>query len=616
VSILSRPFGIITLLCVLISCHPGKNEMFEPSIEDTQELLNRFRIAACRTDSLKMDSVFSKKSTSRDGFWDSMRFRIGSVSNFRGLRGFALSYKPVVDSIEARNSHAIVHFTWTAVYTETDSPRPPVSMHYYLVEEDGALLLINPIDILTQDWLLHSGKVCTFHYSPLAVDGDEFFAMRKMDSLCVELVEFFGAPPETTIDVYVTPDPQECGELILQYPSAGYASVAGDFITTIRFINPHEFVHILSMDERSRFINFAFAEGLAVGLGGTYFSSPEFAVVQSRNIAGTDIYVPIDELLFLDRYNFLDNAQVTYQEAGSFVKFLIDKYGLRELQKLEKCHKKTDDLRNCIESTFSASVKELERQWLHHIDVTAISFVASDNDQSDAESILSISDPIGDDYGGGEYVYPADSAFVIGSLDITGFDVRANNETIYFRIEFSKLGKPVIEESTGHKFLPGAMIGIKRTDGHLRKQFSGIRIAEEDGIDLRIEIGLSIVIYDSFGKAINTSGPILDSISDFGGQSISFSIPIELIGRPTSKWKWFVGSLLITDKGHDFLRSFPCPVQSGRSDFRVGGSGSADASPFVDLVLPDGIEQTDLFSNYDPQRGKPLVVPLICGANK
>ncbi|MDH4156768.1 MAG: hypothetical protein OEW00_05785 [candidate division Zixibacteria bacterium] len=611
-----RLFGLIVLSYVCISYGPRQTYAFEPSIEDAQELLNEFHAAVVRDDSLTIKRLFSHVSASQDGFWESMHIGIGNLGTLSALREFALAHEPVVDKIESKDNYAIAHFNWIPGDSMPESSSSPVSMRYYLVEEHSQVLLINPIDVLTQDWLHHSGKVCTFHYSPRAADGDEFFAMQRMDSLCTELLKLFDSSLEFNTDVYVTPDGRECGELILYPPAGGYACAPRNLIVTTTFINPHELVHLLSTDNLSLFINAAFAEGMAVGLGGTYFSLPEYATAQSRNVAAGELYIPIGELLFMDNQSFLANSQVTYQEAGSFVRFLIDRFGLLKLRTLEDCSKQTDNLKSCIEATFSATVEELERQWLGHINATAISLSDSGDGQTSAESVISISDPSGDDHGGGGYSYPTDTRFVAGGLDITRFEVRADQETVYFRIEFAELGRPVVDESTGHKIVPGVAVGIRRADGHLQKQYQGIRFAEGNGIDLRIEVGLSIVVYDSYGQAFFSSGSIRDSISNYPTNSILFTMPIKLIGKPTSRWEWFVGSMLVTDFSFGFLRSFPCPVQSGQSEFRVGGSGSPTASPFVDLVLPEGIDQADLFNEYDPHRGKPLVVPLNCSVHK
>jgi hypothetical protein len=545
-----------------------------------------------------------------------MHIGIGHLGTLSDFREFSLAHEPFVDRIESKDNYAIVHFNWIPMDSEPDSSSSPMLMHYYLVEEHGRVLLINPTDVLTQDWLHHSGKVCTFHYSPRAVNGDEFFAMQRMDSLCAELAKFFDSSLKFIVDVYVTPDGRECGNLILYPPAGGYACAPRNLIVTTTFINPHELVHILSTGNLSLFINAAFAEGMAVGLGGTYFSRPEYAVAQSRNIAASDLYIPIGELLLMDNQSFLANSQVTYQEAGSFVRFLIDRFGLLKLRTLEDCGKQTNNLKSCIEATFSTTVEELERQWLSHINAAAIPLSDADDSQTNAGSVIFISDPSGDDHGDGGYSYPTDTRFVAGSLDITRFEVRADQETVYFRIEFAKLGRSVVDESTGHTFVPGVAVGIRRADGHLQKQYQGIRFAEGNGIDLSIEVGSSIVVYDSYGQAVFSSGSIRDSISNYQTNSILFTMPIKLIGKPTSRWEWFVASMLVTDFGFRFLRSFPCPVQSGQSEFRVGGSSSPTASPFVDLVLPRGVEQADLFSEYDPQRGKPLTVPLTGNVNE
>jgi carbohydrate-binding DOMON domain-containing protein len=52
------------------------------------------------------------------------------------------------------------------------------------------------------------------------------------------------------------------------------------------------------------------------------------------------------------------------------------------------------------------------------------------------EVIVSLGDPIGDDYGPGYYVYPSNSLFTPGSFDIVSFEVSRINSNVRFKIRF------------------------------------------------------------------------------------------------------------------------------------------------------------------------------------
>ncbi|HUV29955.1 MAG TPA: glucodextranase DOMON-like domain-containing protein [Acidobacteriota bacterium] len=605
------------LPCAFILAGPLLSCTTEPTAQQVQEWLVEYRQAIIAADTTSIRRLCSPVSTAQHGFWESMHIVIGNIGTLDEFRDFAQRYTPSVTEIESRGTYTIVYFDWMPLQGDPDTSASPIPMHYYFVHEGDQLVLINPIDILTQDWLHHEGDVCTFHYSPQAADGDEVSAMQRMDSLCSDLVKLFHAPDDFRTDVYVTPSGPECGELLLYPPAGAYACMQRNLVVTTSFINPHELVHLLSTGgKRGLFINAAFGEGLCVALGGTYFSRPEFAVAQARNIAASDKYIPISELLFLDDSSFLSNSQVCYQETGSFVKFLIDKYGLPMLKSLQECNEQTGDLGTCIGSTYSATVEKLEKQWYHFNDSASIPVVVSGDIPGTAELVASVIDPTGDDHGGGDYYYPTDSRFGDGCLDITRFEVRVDKETVYFQVEFRDLGKPVLDDSNGHTAVPGLTVGMKRGDGHLQRQYSGVRFADSSGIDLRLDIGLGIVVCDSYGQAVFSSGTIRDIISDYTDNTLTFGLPVELVGNPKADWGFFAGSMLVTDYGFGFLRSFPCPVESQPSAFRVGGASSPHASPFVDLVLPTGVEQIDLFKEYDPQRGKPLIVPLVSSVTR
>ena len=48
---------------------------------------------------------------------------------------------------------------------------------------------------------------------------------------------------------------------------------------------------------------------------------------------------------------------------------------------------------------------------------------------------VTLTDPVGDDYGPGEYVYPYDPAFTPGSFDITRFRAYDQGSNVRFEIE-------------------------------------------------------------------------------------------------------------------------------------------------------------------------------------
>lgn len=585
-------------------------------MEEAQALLTEFRGAVARGDANAVVGLFSPISSTQQGFWDSLHIAIGKTGTLAEFGDFVQDHDPLLARVEVRGEHAVVHFEWVPRPRDDGTEeRSPMAMRYYVVEEGGQLRLINPVDVLTRDWSSYEGDVCRFHFPPTAVSEEHIAAMERMDSLCLDLVRMFAAPEDFEVDVFVTLGAVQCGELILHPPAGGYACLPRGIIVSEVFLNPHELVHILATrGENELFINAAFAEGLSVALGGTYFCRPEFAVAQAKNIVESDMFIPLRDLMFYDDETFLENGQVSYQLAGSFVKFLIDRHGLQPLMKVYDRVREGGELRSCLVATLGKTVEELEADWLEEQKSGSIPTVEEYRIPAGARRVARFADPPGDDHGGGDYSYPTDARFAEGSLDITALEVWSDDANVYFRCEFRELGDAVLDEASGHTTVPGVTIALRRGDDagrHHQKEYSGSRFADDVGFDMRIDVGTGVTVYDAHGQAVLVTGSIRESMSDDSGNTLSFSLPVEVVGTPDGRWRYFAASSLFTDFGFGFLRSFPCPVQAQIAEFRVGGADVAYASPFVDVILPDGVRQEDTFGNYDPRRGVPLAVWML-----
>ena len=106
-------------------------------------------------------------------------------------------------------------------------------------------------------------------------------------------------------------------------------------------------------------------EGLAVwATGGHYRIEPidDLAAV----IAGSDSYIPLSKLRAGPFYDF--QHETAYMEAGSFVKFLIEHYGLDRFKQLYgRATGKAEQDGLLVESLYGKSYAELEAAWLGYL---------------------------------------------------------------------------------------------------------------------------------------------------------------------------------------------------------------------------------------------------------
>ncbi|UCD18071.1 MAG: hypothetical protein JSV44_03950, partial [Candidatus Zixiibacteriota bacterium] len=282
---------------------------------------------------------------------------------------FLYGYAFEVSGIKRENNHFILEFEWVAKDTITgDILEERIPMRYYVVEEEGKFVFINPVDLLTQEWRAYRNGILTFHYPSIKDTRGSKAALRRMSSLCLKISELLESylPVSEQVDVYVARSGVEVGELLLHPPAGGYALVARDLIVSPTFINPHEYVHLITMHDGD-FINAAFAEGIAIALGGTYWSTPEYSLAIAGHLIDDPRYIPAEKLLLSDDKDFLANAHITYHEAGAFSRFLIDEYGIGKLVELSERCDLGENLQSSFTAIYKSKISELEPKWHNYL---------------------------------------------------------------------------------------------------------------------------------------------------------------------------------------------------------------------------------------------------------
>ncbi len=162
---------------------------------------------------------------------------------------------------------------------------------------------------------------------------------------------------------------------------------------------------------------------------------------------------------------------------------------------------------------------------------------------SSAKEFTRGDDPVGDDKGpGGEYTYPLNQNFQDGILDILHADIGFDSSDVYFRLKFRKLVNPMWHPEYGFQLTFAAIAIGDGTDG---QNFVG-RNSEDTlprgrGYQKIIYIGGGLEIFDKTGKKLAAYVPSAadtsDPLGDVGSSEVSFSLPINLIGRPNKDWK-------------------------------------------------------------------------------
>jgi hypothetical protein len=174
------------------------------------------------------------------------------------------------------------------------------------------------------------------------------------------------------IEYYKYVSRQAMGERTGNYNTNGFANPERFEIHTLWPTDNHEVVHIYSsrIGRPSDFFN----EGIAVALQ-TNPAAGDFASVFN----GQDVhracgqYLRLGTLLALDRvvtttaFRAVTDSVLSYREAGSFVRFAIDRFGMARVLDFFRASSRTDDaatIRSRFLAATGSTLDDTEGEWL------------------------------------------------------------------------------------------------------------------------------------------------------------------------------------------------------------------------------------------------------------
>jgi hypothetical protein len=616
----------VVLSGLAVYCGCGKNGEARLSLESANDLLTRYVSALAEGDSTGVSRFWSKESRDREGFWHMHVWR-GSFMPLSQWREFLQDFTFEITNVRPENEYHVIDLKWIQKDTATNEQKyQPRDMLYYIIWEDEHWALINPIDVLTRGWQTYETDYLIFHY-PEEIDIQAHLAeLEFMDDECERALEIFDLDLTRKIDFYKARTPNECGDLLLQRPSNGYASVGFlsrkddskdsfgfRIVVSTSFINPHEVVHLLTAFAGIRYVNAALFEGIASAFGGNTQTTSEFTLIESKNLIGHPMHFPLSDLLTLSDADFLRNNFVTYFEAGAFVRFLTERFGMDKFKELCIRTKVAEELHKTIPEIYGHSIDELEVQlqdYLLKLDAPQVEFTIP----SDAELVFSMTDPAGDDRGDGDYSYPRHERFEKGVFDLRKFEVLKDDSHAYFRLQFHNSMGPVSYGSGTEKFVPGVVIAINKGAkvGRSFQQYChGVQFEEGEGYDFKLNVGLAVSVSNEFGKVYFSTPDVYANMCNGTNNTIEFSFPIDFIGEPESAWKYFVGVGLVSDRTMNFLNAGVFPVYKDHPIFISGGNYEHGNPAFIDILLPKERNQAGILGKYDAKKGIYAVVPMV-----
>ncbi|MEX1139855.1 MAG: amylo-alpha-1,6-glucosidase [Bacteroidota bacterium] len=215
-------------------------------------------------------------------------------------------------------------------------------------------------------------------------------------------------------------------------------------------------------------------------------------------------------------------------------------------------------------------------------------------DNPGATVLYDRTDPAGDDRGTGSLTYPKIAQLRPGSLDITRFTVTADDKNAYFKLQFRTLSDPGWHPEYGFQltFVGIAIDTDGRTGSGRRPVGRNAQYSLPPGhaYETMVFVGGGIRIEDEKGTVLAEYLPVPnDEVNPLGSASsgtISFAIPLEVIGKPAPSWNYTVLVGAQDDHGGAGLGDFR-PAGPLATEWKGGGKKSAGDPNVYDVVLPN-----------------------------
>ena len=209
-----------------------------------------------------------------------------------------------------------------------------------------------------------------------------------------------------------------------------------------------------------------------------------------------------------------------------------------------------------------------------------------------SEVVYKTSDPAGDDHGTGAYVYPKTPQLREGSLDLTEFTVAADDSNAYFNLQFRALSNPGWHPEYGFQ-LTFAVIAIDkdgRTNSGRRAVGRNARytLPVSRAYENVIYLGGGVRIEDSKGYVLAEYLPVPEDknnpLGNADSGTISFAVPVSLIGQPHRSWHYAVLVGAQDDHGGAGLGDFR-NIEFQAGEWTGGGKRNPKDPNIYDFIL-------------------------------
>lgn len=483
----------------------------------------------------------------------------------------------------------------------------------YFITEDNRLVCANPIMIRTRDWIEKELNHIVYHVRP--EEEPDPATIEEIDRFCSEVSESLGITIKRKIHCYKMRDWKEVGEVLNMPPATGRAYVIVNAVLCSTHFPQYEIMHMFRDKFKEGPTATLLYRGLGIYFGGTPYFSPHLCTHWAKQVA-QKWELSLEEINETCYSLKPEPFNRTLSLAGAFVKHLIEEEGMEKFKKIYHESDDWSDFREQVETVYGKDINLMEEEWKEWLLGLDISTIEPGIDPQ-AQVIFSMNDPEYDDKGDGDYVYPLDRGD--GIFDLTGFEVRADDDRAYFKLSYRNLTEqkavPEPGQLTCHEWgFKDTFTRIIISTGEKSKQTKVLDLKVDQPYSFFIDIsGSGILLRNNYAIWLDLLRVKSDQPEIKDGNEIIFSISTSVIGKPTERWKYQV--LTGCRDGREWMSHgvgyFRTVGKDATGDQGGGGLESEFNPNIYDMLVPEGEDQSKILASYDESTGKTITVPLV-----
>jgi hypothetical protein len=186
-------------------------------------------------------------------------------------------------------------------------------------------------------------------------------------------IEQLGIQLPQKIDYYKYQSREDMGEHTGNYNTNGFADPVRFEVHTLWPTDNHETVHVYTalIGRPSDFFNEGIAVAMqtnpATGNFQSVFNGVEVHQACRQYLQAGSLIVPLERVVQTSDFRAISDSILSYREAGSFMRFVLDQYGVQATSQLFRTSSRTDDLstiKTRFQAAVGASLESVEGAWL------------------------------------------------------------------------------------------------------------------------------------------------------------------------------------------------------------------------------------------------------------